>query len=122
MNERKGNEVAGFERSMRRNWALIRIAETLGQARTEGWIDGKGALPTVKAAAILAAGEQQLAGQSTPMRALQSGLGLGTVEMDVLWMLAGIELDPSMSRAAQLLVPQGATGECQDSCRMSVSC
>ena len=94
---------------MRRNWALARIAETLGRARTEGWIDGKGALPTVNPAVILAAGEQQLGSERTPMRALQSGLGLGAIEMDVLWMLAGIELDPTMSRAAQLLVPQGAT-------------
>ena len=110
MNDSYASEISGFERSVRQNWAMARTARLVTLGREQGWIDGRSEVPEVNAQAILVAGERQLVGFATPMRALQRGLVLTAVEMDVLWMLAGIELDPRMSRAALMLVPHGSTG------------
>ena len=82
----------------RSSWALARISALVNEGRSNGWLPGTpfqqpdlGLI--LRAATPLAA----------PMRLLAERLSLDPLELDVLWMLACIELEPQVARATQLL-------------------
>jgi len=83
-------------------WAIGRIAELVNRGRAQGWIPGAPfELPDLQG--LLATVDPD-----SPMAALGQRLGLTSSERDVLWLLACIELDPHVARAALELVTPGA--------------
>lgn len=82
----------------RSSWALARISALVDEGRSNGWLPGT-PFQQPDLGLILRAAEPLAA----PMRLLAERLSLDALELDVLWMLACIELDPQVSRATQLL-------------------
>ncbi|MDB4964288.1 MAG: ATPase central domain protein [Myxococcales bacterium] len=99
-----GFEAAAEELSARKAWTLARLGEFINAGRAAGWLSGE-PLNDLRDPHIFLNNLQPA--KSTPMRALQTQLGLSAIEMDVLWLLVCIELEPALAGAAQLLVSPG---------------
>ncbi|MBA3538555.1 MAG: ATP-binding protein [Deltaproteobacteria bacterium] len=99
-------EIAVAELEVRCEWALARLGEIVNAGRASGWLRGDVMSAVQDAEAVLSSAVRELPG-SSPMRTLATRLGLSTSEMDVLWILACVELSPLLSHAAQLLVSPG---------------
>ncbi len=82
----------------RSSWALARISALVNEGRSSGWLSGS---PFAQPDLALLLGD--LVPHAKPMRLLAERLSLGAHELDVLWMLACIELEPQVARATQLL-------------------
>jgi hypothetical protein len=95
---------AAIELRARCHWSLALIAEAVNAARESGWLSGDEVATVdtdvMRARAVASASD-------TSMRLVAARLGLTAVEVDLLWLLACIELDPHVASAAQLLVVQG---------------
>jgi hypothetical protein len=95
---------AAIELRARCQWSLALIAEAVNAARESGWWPGEEVTTVdtdvMRARAVASASD-------TAMRLVATRLGLTAVEVDLLWLLACIELDPHVASAAQLLVVQG---------------
>jgi len=90
--------------AVRVRWALSRIGEMINEARAVGWLPGQ-QLPDVDDSVSLLSDLDGLA--ETPLCIAARRLNLGRVEVDVLWLLACIELEPSLAYAAQPLIAPG---------------
>ncbi len=90
----------------RSSWALARIAELVSIGRANGWLSGQ---PFDVIDTELVLGGAAL--QSAPMQLLATRLALTPHELDLLWMLACIELEPQVARAAQQLGPVELTAQ-----------
>jgi hypothetical protein len=99
MNEAKTDELQG-----RAQWALALITELVKLGRAEGWLSGGLLNVHVDSDALLRARNES---SESPMDLLATRLGLSEPELDLLWLLACIELDPHVSSAAQLLMAPG---------------
>lgn len=99
------DDTASAELAARKGWTLARLGEFINGAREAGWVVVD-PIDTVSDPGIFKTKANGLVGD-TPMRVLQARLGLSAVEMDVLWLLACIELEPALAGAAQLLVARG---------------
>ncbi len=93
-----------IELKARIRWTLARIGEIVNAGRDDGWLTGR-QLDVADSDGCL----EVLASHSgvTPMRLLASRLKLRAVEVDMLWLLACVELDPHVAHAAQVLVFAG---------------
>src|SRR4051812_16181606 len=91
---------ATAELAVRTRWTLARIAELLHQGREQGWLSGPALPTTTPSAEVLASHEST---DETPMELAASRLGLTYAELDALWLLACIELDPMVACASQQL-------------------
>lgn len=98
-----------FELSARTNWTLGRIAQLIDAGRQASWLNGGDDYPVIDGKAILAECDARLGMALTPMRALQVGLRLDNHEVDLLWSLACVELEPRLTRAIQPLRVPDAT-------------
>ncbi len=89
---------AEVELTQRKLWSLARIAELVNQGRNEGWLSGQemiGAPPSAEVAPPHGAVSELLI----------SRLDLIDAEVEALWLLACVELDPRVAcAAAQLFV------------------
>jgi hypothetical protein len=88
----------------RKTWTMARLAEQVDCARAEGWLPGMRLPEASDAEAQLAALDPDA---RTPTRLLARRLELSDVELDVLWLLACVELEPALARAAELLFAAG---------------
>lgn len=93
------------ELAARKAWTLARLGELVNEGRVQGWLAGD-PMEAVRDAEAARGRAHGLAG-STPMRVLAARLALTEVEMDVLWLLACIELEPALATVAQLLMSPG---------------
>ena len=94
--------MSNDELRIRKAWALARIGELVAVGREAGWLRGD-AVEVDDSDQILAdAGDLE-----TPMRLLAERLELSEVDVDVLWLLAGLELDPQLAKAAHVLMSSG---------------
>ncbi|MEJ7602562.1 MAG: AAA family ATPase [Kofleriaceae bacterium] len=91
------------ELKVRKAWALARIGELVNLGRAAGWLRGD-AVDMGDADEILEDFEED---EDAAMGVLGRRLGLGEVEMNVLWLLACLELEPRLARAAQMLMSNG---------------
>ncbi len=98
-----------YELSARSNWALARIAAAINAGRQARWLNDGENLPIGHGEAALAESDARIGHVVSPMRALMRGLALGSKEMDLLWMLACVELEPRLTRAVQSLQMPDAT-------------
>jgi hypothetical protein len=96
--------LAPIELKARCRWSLALIAELVAAGRRLGWLPGE-PCPVVDSDVMLASAN--VTGSETPMRLLAARLDLTNVEVDLLWLLACIELDPNVATAAQHLVSAG---------------
>src|ERR1041385_5140606 len=97
----KGRMTTAAQRELqaRISWTLARIGEVANQGRDEGWLHGRATNPIDSdACRDLVDVEAE-----TAMRTAVSRLGLSEVELDVLWLLACVELEPHAAHAAQAL-------------------
>lgn len=85
------------ELRVRTRWAIGRITECINQGRSDGWLQGA---PIASVPAIEAPADDS---GTTPMRELAARLDLTEQEVDALWLLACIELDPLAACCAQHL-------------------
>ncbi len=92
------------ELAARKGWTLARLGELVNEGREAGWLEGD--LLEVTPASVFLDRVAAVTGE-TPMRILQSRLRLSAAEMDVLWMLACIELEPALAGAARMLAFPG---------------
>lgn len=92
------------ELAARCDWALALIAELVNSGREAGWLTGP-PLPVVDV--DVARVRANASSADTAMHQIASRLSVSDVELDVLWLLACIELDPRVAHAVQLLVPSG---------------
>jgi ATP-dependent 26S proteasome regulatory subunit len=90
------------ELRIRKAWALARIGELVTVGREAGWLRGE-AVEVNDASDILA----ESIDEETPMRVLAARLELSESEVDVLWLLATLELDPQLAKAAHTLMSSG---------------
>ena len=91
------------ELQIRIRWTLARIAELMNEGRGNGWLAGAPIPIGVDSSQLLAAA--RIAAEHTPMTILGRRLALSATELDVLWLLACVELDPAAACAAhQLLI------------------
>src|SRR5450755_3268751 len=90
----------------RSSWALARIAELVSIGRANGWLSGQ-PFEVIDTGLVL----DDAAPQSTPMQLLATRLALTRHELDLLWMLTCIELEPQVARAAQHLGPSELTAQ-----------
>ena len=88
----------------RKTWTLARMGTLINAGRRSGWIGGEPIANVSDENDVL---DRLDAAEATPMRTLAIQLGLSPVEIDVLWLLACIELEPPLAGAAQLLMPPG---------------
>src|SRR5664279_3463963 len=91
---------ATLELARRTNWAIARIGEVVNLGRSAGWLPGQ-PMGSIDSSAF----EASEAG--TPMSLLASRLDLTSLEMDALWLLACVELDPHVANVVQLLASPG---------------
>lgn len=91
-------------------WATASLAMLLDDARRRGWIAGTGgaetASPQLTASDLLARIEERLANTAldvriAPFEWMRLRLQLSELEVDALWLLACVELDPGVARLAQ---------------------
>jgi hypothetical protein len=92
------------ELATRMRWTLARLGEIINEAREVGWIDGD-VIPDVEVSRDLIVQTEEL--ETTPLGVAARRLDLSTGEVDVLWLLACIELDPALSYAARHLITPG---------------
>ncbi len=92
-----------FELAVRTGWSLNLVGGVVNVARKAGWAAAGEPLEVEDAGALLRKHAKAIEGRVTPMRMLAAACGLGEVEVDILWLLACIELDPGVARVAQLL-------------------
>ncbi len=95
---------ADAELVARKTWTLARLGSLVNAGRATGWLIGEPLAPLPDGDAVLAL---VVSAEATPMRTLAIQLGLSSVEIDVLWLLACIELEPALAGAAQLLMAPG---------------
>ncbi|MDB4963019.1 MAG: ATPase central domain protein [Myxococcales bacterium] len=95
---------AQAELTARTSWTLARLGELINTGRGTGWLNGEPMSNVADADEILARADAVVA---TPMRTLATQLSLSSVEIDVLWLLACIELAPALAAAARSLVSPG---------------
>jgi len=95
---------AAIELQARCHWSLALIAELVNAGRESGWLTGE-RTPTADTDVLLV--RATASSSDTPMRQIATRLALTKPELDLLWLLACIELDPHVAGAAQLLVPAG---------------
>jgi shikimate kinase/IS1 family transposase len=89
----------------RSSWALSRIAELVSVGRANGWLPGQPfEIPNIDAVLHGAA-------ESSTSMQLLARLALTPNELDLLWLLVCIELEPQVSRAAQQLGPSELTAQ-----------
>jgi ATPase family associated with various cellular activities (AAA) len=103
---------AAVELEERKTWTLARLAGLVTVGRIQGWIPEDRALPTTDAVRTDAVRTDAVRTRPTgdpitPMQRLARQLELSDPALDVLWLLACIEIEPSVARAAQLLVSPG---------------
>jgi hypothetical protein len=91
------------ELQRRCQWGVVLISELVNTGREQGWLSGKPSEQSIDSDSVIAASNVA----NSAMSALAMRLGLSEVELDLLWLLACIELDPHVSTAALLLVPAG---------------
>ncbi|MDQ3300352.1 MAG: ATP-binding protein [Myxococcota bacterium] len=91
-----------YELSARKAWALARLGELVNAGRAAGWLAGK-PIDGVRDPDVLA----EPPARSTPMQTLQAQLRLSAIELDLLWLLVCVELEPALAAAAQLLISPG---------------
>src|SRR5687767_979304 len=91
------------ELSARKAWALARLGELVNAGRAAGWLAGK-PMDGIRDPAVF---DDEAPARSTPMQTLQAQLRLSAIEMDLLWLLVCVELEPALAAAAQLLVSPG---------------
>jgi len=76
------------------------LVATIERGRTEGWV--------VASAAGLSLGAPTLNGGSNAMMHLRERLALADIELEILWLLAAIELDAIAASAARCLIHAGS--------------
>ena len=89
-------------------WATARLRELLVHARQRGWVEADPTAPALdgpSADGLRAAIDERLTGtgldvRTVPLEWLRLRLGLAPLELDALWLLAAIELDPGVARLA----------------------
>jgi len=94
------------ELALRKTWALARLGELVNAGRAEGWLSSEARVETADSERLLATIDAKIVGES-PMRLLRRRLDLSTIEMNVLWLLVAIELEPVLARGAQTLASPG---------------
>jgi hypothetical protein len=99
-----GNHAATHELAVRMRWALARLGEIINEAREVGWAHGD-VIPDVEASHELVERTDQV--ELTPFRRVARRLRLSATDVDLLWLLACIELDPTLSCAARHLIMPG---------------
>lgn len=93
------------ELDLRKTWAIARLGAVISEGRAAGWLRGE-PLRAVPDAAQLHR-DADVAAESSPMRTLAARLALTAQEIDTLWLLACIELEPALAAASQALVAAG---------------
>ena len=98
--------AAAQELAHRLRWTLAALGQLLNEAREMGWTEGA-PLVDVEDPAALRAMPDELDTITTPMQRLARALRLSATEMDALWLLACVEIEPALSCAARHLLPPG---------------
>jgi hypothetical protein len=83
-------------------WAISQLASLVARARREGWLAG--AEMTENVSIVERRIASRISGTSpgiAPMQVLAERLGLADAQLDLLWLLAAIELSPRVARLAQ---------------------
>ncbi len=102
INQNNIRPISGTDSHARENlrarieWARSRLATLLDLGRREGWLKGE-PIDLVTNPVIA---------HDEPMQRLMK-LGIASRQIDLLWLLACVELDPSLSRAVQAVVSPG---------------
>jgi SpoVK/Ycf46/Vps4 family AAA+-type ATPase len=99
----------------RLRWAHAALAGLVCEARREGWIEGTPFEIAEPAAQIRNQIEHRSAATPLPlqpMQVLSARLALTAGELELLWLLAGAELDPRVSRLAQVFGAPSCPGLC----------
>ena len=93
------------ELDLRKTWAIACIGTVINSGRTAGWLRGEPlrAVPDADRLRV----DAEAAADASPMRTLAARLGLTPQEVDVLWLLACVELEPALATACQALFPAG---------------
>ncbi len=89
----------------RKDWALAKLAAVVNAGRRARWLPGDPVEGPSEDAARAALSDEA----GSAMAVLEERFELGREEIDLLWLLACIEIDPALSRAAQFLMPSGMT-------------
>ncbi len=99
-------ELAASTRELaaRMRWTLARVGELINEARAVGWAEGDVMADVEDSDSVL---HDASTSDTTPMGQLALSLGLSATELDVLWLLVCIELDPALSCAARHLIAPG---------------
>ncbi len=97
--------AAAFELAVRKAWTLYRLGHLVNDGRMAGWVVPGEPLEVEDASALLAKHASAIESRVTPMRMLATACGLSDLQVEILWLLASIELDPGVARIAQMLVP-----------------
>jgi len=87
-------------------WATACLVRLVNEGRGAGWLEGSPIATAVDQAELHAAIDARIAITPAdlgvaPMQWLAARLGLSAAELDLLWLLACIELDPGVARLAQ---------------------
>lgn len=99
------NHASAIELAVRKTWSLGRISELLEAGKQGGWLPIAGDTPAVlDATKLLATYSEKLQGRATPMQHLAQRCKLSPREVDALWLLTCIELEPRVTRALKLLL------------------
>ncbi len=100
------------ELSVRTRWAVARIARLVNEGREAGWLPGAPLddLADVPDALDEAAALGAPPPSASPMTLLQARLDLAPSELEALWLLVCVELEPVVSAAAQALFGPGMYG------------
>ena len=91
------------ELKARISWTLARIGEVVNAGRDAGWLSGQVVAVPDSDSCLDGLSKSE----STPMDLFCARLELRPLEVDLLWLLACIELDPQVSHAAALLMHAG---------------
>ncbi len=106
------NHASAFELAVRKTWSLGRISELLEAGRQGGWLPLAGDAPAVlDATKLLATYGEKLQSLATPMQRLAERCKLSPREVDALWLLTCIELEPRVTRALKLLLVDSGVAE-----------
>lgn len=91
----------------RTQWAFALIKNLVQSGRAAGWLAGPGIAGEVDSDAMALEFASASGDTSAPLDVLAQRLRLETMELDLLWLLAAIELDPMVASASQFLLPRG---------------
>ncbi|MBL0212544.1 MAG: ATP-binding protein [Myxococcales bacterium] len=99
-------------KSDRIGWTRAALIELVNEGRAAGWIEGppiegKASAASVRAAIALRMAGVQATVRVAPLEWLGERLALGATEVELLWLLACLELDPGVARLAQLFGSSG---------------